>query len=175
MANLPNTTNTQPSSSASTDPANLKLSATSSIDPASLKFAAPSSPTFANLNRQVFNKQKFNDTIDTSFSQLVSPVDPSFFDINLATVEDFFTLYVKFFYEIPKEGGGNSHTYLIQESSDYVNYQPNQEEIEALLEEIADLRTENLELRNDLVQITNTIGEVNDAVAIVRDTQVTQG
>ena len=108
-----------------------------------------------NLNRQVFSKEKFNETIDTSFSQLgPQQSDPSFFDINLATQEDFFTLYDKFFFEIPKEGDTNSHAYLIQESSGYVGFQQNQEEIQALLQEIADLREENLTLRQENVTLT---------------------
>ena len=108
-----------------------------------------------NLNRQVFNKAKFNETIDTSFSQLgVQEEDPSFFDINLATQADFFTLYDKFFYDIPKEGEINSHTYLITESTEYVGFQQSQEEIEALLLEIADLREENLALRQENVELT---------------------
>lgn len=107
-----------------------------------------------NLNRQVFNKQKFNNTVDTSFSELgVQPIDPSFFDINLATIEDFFTLYDKFFFEIPKEGDVNSHTFLINESSNYVGAQQNNEEIQALLQEIADLREENLTLRQENVNL----------------------
>lgn len=113
-----------------------------------------------NLNRQVFNKEKFNQTVNTSFSQLgPQQPDPSFFDINLATQEDFFTLYNKFFFEIPKEGETNSHIYLITESSQYVNFQQNQEEIEALLQEITDLREENLTLRQENVDL---LGQVYD-------------
>jgi hypothetical protein len=101
-----------------------------------------------NLNRQVFNKQKFNDTVDTTFSELgVQQQDPSFFDLNLATVDDFFTLYNRLFFEIPKEGAINSHTFLIKESGDYVGSQQVNEEIQALLQEITDLREENLALR----------------------------
>lgn len=107
-----------------------------------------------NLNRQVFSKEKFNETINISFSQLGSQQpDPSFFDVDLATQEDFFTLYDKFFFEIPKEGPTNSHTYLIAESSGYVGFQQNQEEIQALLQEIADLREENLTLRQENVNL----------------------
>jgi hypothetical protein len=107
-----------------------------------------------NLNRQVFNKDKFNQTVDTSFSQLgPQQPDPSFFDINLATQEDFFTLYDKFFFEIPKEGDTNSHMYLITESSNYINFQQNNEEIQALLQEITDLREENLTLRQENVDL----------------------
>ena len=117
-----------------------------------------------NLNRQVFNKQKFNETVDTEFNQLgVEENDPSFFDIDLATQEDFFTLYNKYFFEIPKEGETNSHQYLIQESSQYVGSQQINEEIQALLQEILDLREENLELRKEIVDLTikTTTADVN--------------
>lgn len=110
-----------------------------------------------NLNRQVFDKKKFNETVDTSFTQLVSQPDPTFFDLNLATVEDFFTLYEKFFFQIPKEGEVNSHTYLIKESSDYVGFQANSEDIQALLDEIASLRQENLSLRQEQISIVQSV------------------
>jgi hypothetical protein len=109
------------------------------------------------LNRQVFDKKKFNETVDTSFTQLVTQPDPTFFDLNLATVEDFFTLYEKFFFQIPKEGEVNSHTYLIKESSDYVGFQANSEDIQALLDEIAQLRQENLLLRQEQISIVQQI------------------
>jgi len=105
------------------------------------------------MKRQVFDKNAFNDTINTEFTQLVNVPDPVFFDINLATQEDFWILYNKFFYQIPKEGDINSHQYLVQTSGDYINYAPQQEEIEALLQEIADLRQENLEIRQEIAQV----------------------
>ncbi len=108
-----------------------------------------------NLNRQVFDKKKFDETVDTSFTQLVSQPDPTFFNLDLATIEDFFTLYNKFFFEIPKEGEVNSHTYLIKESSDYVGFQANSEDIQALLDEIASLRQENLATRQELLDVIN--------------------
>jgi hypothetical protein len=114
-----------------------------------------------NLNRQVFDKKKFDETVDTSFTQLVTKPDPTFFDLNLATIEDFFTLYNKFFFQIPKEGEVNSHTYLIKESSDYVGFQANSEDIQALLDEIASLRQENLSIRQEQIDIVNQIGKTN--------------
>jgi hypothetical protein len=102
------------------------------------------------LNRQVFDKNKFNETVDTSFSQLGKPEeDLSFFDVNLATVEDFFTLYNKFFFEIPKEGVANSHTLLVVESGDYINIERDNEQVNLLTQEISELRTDNLELRKE--------------------------
>ena len=117
-----------------------------------------------NLNRQVFNKQKFNDTVDTTFSELgVQEQDLNFFDLNLATVDDFFILYNKLFFEIPKEGAINSHTFLVKESGDYIGSQQINEEIQALLQEISDIREENLELRKDNIKLitdNNELGNV---------------
>tara|TARA_R110002153_G_scaffold108907_4_gene249634 strand:+ start:1823 stop:2212 length:390 start_codon:yes stop_codon:yes gene_type:complete len=106
-----------------------------------------------NLKRLVFNRKEFNNTVDTEFSQLVTQPDPSFFDVNLATQSDFWILYDKFFYLIPKEGEINSHRYLVETSGEYIDYNPNQEEIEALLAEIAELREENLEVRQQIASV----------------------
>jgi hypothetical protein len=124
------------------------------------------------LNRQVFDKTKFNETVDTSFTQLVQPLDPTFFDLNLATIEDFFTLYNKFFFEIPKEGEVNSHTYLIKESSDYVGFDANNEEIQALLDEIATLRQENLQLRQEQLDLINSLGNRNQTPELIRNPNI---
>ena len=122
------------------------------------------------LNRQVFDKKKFEETVDTNFTQLVQQPDPTFFDLNLATIEDFFTLYNKFFFQIPKEGEINSHTYLIKESSDYVGFSANNEEIQALLNEIATLRQENLSLRQEQIDTINQISQSS----LIKDNQNTK-
>ena len=95
------------------------------------------------LVKEQFDKDKFNQTVNTQFTQLgVEEPDLSFFDPNLATVGDFFSVYNNLFFLIPKEGP-NSHTTLIEESSEYVDYKANQLEIQALLDEIAELREQN--------------------------------
>ena len=106
--------------------------------------------TSVTLIRQAFNKEAFNQTVDTSFTQLgVTEADLSFFDPNLATVGDFFTIYNNLFFLIPKTGP-NSHTTLAVESSEEANYLPNQAEIQALLDEITELREQNLQLIVDM-------------------------
>ena len=114
------------------------------------------------ISRQVFDKDKFNETVDTSFSQLIPLPDPSFFDVNLATLEDFWILYNKFFLLIPKEGEVNSHIYLIEESTEYINYAPNQAEIQALLDEIAELREENLSVYQDLTNQATEFAKIKE-------------
>tara|TARA_R110001592_G_scaffold346703_1_gene639440 strand:+ start:420 stop:788 length:369 start_codon:yes stop_codon:yes gene_type:complete len=112
----------------------------------------------ANLNRQVFDKDKFNETVDTEFSQLITKPDPSFFDLNLATLKDFWLLYDKFFYDIPKLGNIESHEYLAKTSGEYANVDNISSEVQVLLDEIASLREENLELRqNEALNVTKNL------------------
>lgn len=107
-----------------------------------------------NLNKNVFNKEGFTKTVDTSFTQLVTPEvspTPSF------TVDDFFVQYENLFFEIPKEGETNSHQYLVQKSGEYINFTQVSEEIEALLEEIAQLRQDNLDLNQALTDLSRNV------------------
>ena len=115
----------------------------------------------SNLRREAFNRKQFDDTIDTSFSELgVNNVDPSTFDPSLATVGDFFTIYQTLFYQIPKEGDINSHEFLIRESTEYTGLVAQQAEIDALLAEIDELREQNVTLVQDM---TNTITNLEEA------------
>lgn len=104
-----------------------------------------------NLNKNVFNKQDFLKTVDTSFSQLSTPpVDEEPQSISL---DEFFEEYEKLFFEIPKEGELNSHEYLAQRSGEYVNFELTNEEIQALLEEITELRQSNLDLQQEVFDL----------------------
>ena len=117
------------------------------------------------LNRDVFNKTAFNNTIDTSFSQLdQAPPDLSFFDPNLATVDDFFSIYQNLFFEIPKFGDINSHQYLVIESTEYTGFIENQAQIDALLEEIVDLREQNLQLQLDINELMGVKETIDQAI-----------
>jgi hypothetical protein len=106
----------------------------------------------AGLVKQVFDKNAFEKTFDTEFTELLSSDDPSFFSLDLATIGDFFELYLRLFDEIPKLGVVNSHEYLARTSGEFVDYQPQQAEIEELLAEIDQLREENLQLRVDFAE-----------------------
>ena len=101
------------------------------------------------LKAQRFNKEKFNETVDREFTQLISIADPSFFDRDLAVLDDFWYLYDKFFYIIPKLGEIESHQYLAKTSGEYADFATINSEIQALLDEITSLREENLELRQN--------------------------
>jgi hypothetical protein len=122
-----------------------------------------------NLNRNVFDKNAFKNTVDTSFTQLVSTPDPAFFDINLATLEDFFILYEKFFYGIPQFGEVESHEYLIKTSTDYIGFRQTNEDIQALLEEITSLRQEILDIQLASVSETSPQSEVSNNISSLRE------
>jgi hypothetical protein len=109
-----------------------------------------------NLNRQVFDKNKFKNTIDVSFTQLKEqPVEVS--PTNLGNIEEFFTLYSDLFFQIPKFGEVNSHEYLIKESSNYINFSFISEDIKALTDEIASLREENLRLLQQNIELITQV------------------
>ena len=107
------------------------------------------------FNRQVFNKSKFNDTVDTEFTQLIQTPDETFFDVNLATVEDFFTIYGNLFFDIPQLGDSNSHQFLIRQSTEYIGLEEQNATIQALLDEITELREENLEIRKQNLDLVD--------------------
>jgi hypothetical protein len=109
------------------------------------------------LKSQRFDKEKFNETVNTEFTQLTNIPDPSFFDRDLATLQDFWYLYDKFFYIIPKLGEIESHQYLAKTSGEYSDFANISDEIQALLDEIAQLRRENLDLIQDATNLEDAI------------------
>jgi len=108
------------------------------------------------LNKSVFNKNQYSKTINTSFTQLGVKSIQDELD-NQPTANDFFILYNKLFYDIPETGGTNSHEYLIKTSSEYINFDENNELIQELQKEIAQLRTDLLESQKRVIELeTNT-------------------
>tara|TARA_R110000744_G_scaffold264709_1_gene378948 strand:- start:1478 stop:1936 length:459 start_codon:yes stop_codon:yes gene_type:complete len=105
-----------------------------------------------NLNKTVFNKTQYSKIIDTSFNELgvTSIIDEL---TNQPTVEEFFSLYNQLFYNIPELGETNSHQYLIEKSSDYINFDENSEIIEELQKEITQLRTELLDSQKQVIEL----------------------
>ena len=103
------------------------------------------------FNKQVFNKNNYQKIIDTSFKQLGVKTIQEQLD-EQPSVEEFFETYNEIFYNIPELGENNSHEFLIKKSSEYINFDPNQEIIEALQVEISQLRIDLLETQKQLVE-----------------------
>ena len=106
--------------------------------------------------KNVFNKDQYSKTIDTNFRELGTTTVSDDLQSQV-TVEDFFVLYNQLFYDIPPNGETNSHEYLVQQSGEYINFESNLEEIQALQEEIAGLREELLQSQIQLAEATSGV------------------
>ena len=96
------------------------------------------------LIRKIYSKTEYPKIIDTKFSQLGVVSLNEQID-NTVTVNQFFEYYNELFYDIPSLGEVNSHEYLIKTSSDYINFDQDSDEIEALRREITQLRRDLLQ------------------------------
>ena len=104
-----------------------------------------------NLNKKAYAKNQYEKVIDTRFSQLANSVSPNAPLPPSISVEEFFQNYNDIFFQIPKLGAINSHEYLVKTSSDYINADVINNDIQALIEEINALQQQNLELNQQLV------------------------
>ena len=110
--------------------------------------------SLVDLSKQVFEKQQYQQVINTSFSELtVGGTTIAAAITPLPTVQEFFDNYAQLFYQIPKTGETNSHQYLVNQSSAYIGGEGNNEEVTALLAEVTALREENLQLQQQLLDI----------------------
>tara|TARA_R110002124_G_scaffold281174_1_gene455168 strand:+ start:339 stop:785 length:447 start_codon:yes stop_codon:yes gene_type:complete len=130
-----------------------------------------------NFNKTVFNKAQYIKTINTAFSELGVTTVQEQLDTQ-PTVEEFFSLYNQLFYEIPEFGEINSHEFLIQQSSEYINFEANQETIDKLQEEISILREELLDSQKQIVELETgeSLGEdLTDSITSIISTSTGGG
>jgi len=112
------------------------------------------------FSKQVYNKGQYTKVINTSFTQLgIQSIQETI--NNQPTTDQFFDMYNNLFYDIPELGNINSHEYLITKSSEYINFDANQEEIEALQEEITQLRVELLDAQKQNIELQTGTSPVN--------------
>ena len=105
------------------------------------------------ISKTVFNKENFDKVIDRSFKDSLQPVA----DDDEMTVEEFFVEYNRLFYDIPPEGDIDSHRFIINRSSELVDFEKDTEDIQPLLEEIAQLRNQNLEQAGQIIELQTQI------------------
>jgi hypothetical protein len=104
------------------------------------------------LNKQVYDKNQYTKVIDTSFKELgVQSIQERI--ASQPSTNEFFSMYNDLFYDIPETGEINSHEYLIKKSSEYIGFEANQEEIDALQAEIAQLRIELLDAQKQILDL----------------------
>lgn len=105
------------------------------------------------IQKTVYNKEGLSKVVNRSFTEFASPTpveDPD-------TVEELFRLYEKLYFTIPVEGELSSHEYLVNRSSELVNTDLTNEQIQPLLDEIALLRTELLEANEEIANLTSNL------------------
>lgn len=106
-----------------------------------------------NFNLNTLDKVNYLSTINTSFTQLgvtnLPPPDPT----NEESVAEFFDSYNQLFYQIPERGPELSHEYLIKQSSQYINFNQIDDNVQALQDEIAVLREELLEANRQIAEL----------------------
>lgn len=110
------------------------------------------------IRKTVYNKEKYTKVVDREFKTFRNQETEESTD----TVTELFRLYEKLFYEIPKQGETNSHRYIIERSSELVDFEKNNEDIEPLLREITELRRELLNANRRIIELeSNSIREEN--------------
>ena len=114
-----------------------------------------------NLTRNSFSKTQYPKVINTEFSQL-TPQNTEPVAVQNVSVDEFFVLYNKLFFDIPQRGN-NSHETLITTSTEYIGYNPLTTELEALQQEITQLRRQLLDERSGAL---NTIADVLDTAGL---------
>ena len=105
------------------------------------------------IQKIVFNKDKFNKVVDTKFSTFVQPTTLSDTD----TPEELFRLYDKLYYSIDIYGTTNSHEYLYTKSSELAAFDKNTEEIQPLLDEISQLRGQLLDANQQILALETKV------------------
>jgi hypothetical protein len=123
------------------------------------------------FEKTVYSKEEYEKLVDTSFSDPEGPISVSEQLDDQPTIVEFFQMYSDLFYDIPELGEINSHEYLVKQSSEYIGFDSENEEILALQEEIAQLRRELLEEQKKNIELTtgqsidiDTIGEGENTV-----------
>jgi hypothetical protein len=108
------------------------------------------------LNKDYYSKNNYPKVIDTKFNQLgVKPIQEQL--NSQVTVTDFFNSYNDLFYSIPQYGDINSHEFLIKKSSEYINFEADNEYITALQNEISQLRIDLLDEQKKNIDLTTKI------------------
>jgi len=112
-----------------------------------------------NFNLKTLDKVNYLSTINTSFNQLGVINQPPPAPTSDESVAEFFDLYNQLFYQIPEKGPELSHEYLIKQSSQYINFTQNDENIQALQDEIALLREDLLDANQQIAKLElNSVG-----------------
>jgi hypothetical protein len=107
------------------------------------------------LVRKTYNTSAYENAIDPAFTEFVT-VTPIIEEATIS-VSQFFDYYQQIFFDIPVDGVVNSHTYLVQQSQQYIGGSVIDLEKQALIEEINSLRQQLLEMNQSFTTINNIL------------------
>jgi hypothetical protein len=107
------------------------------------------------LVRKTYNTSAYENAIDPAFTEFVT-VTPIIEEATIS-VSQFFDYYQQIFFDIPVDGVVNSHTYLVQQSQQYIGGSVVDLEKQALIEEINSLRQQLLEMNQSFTTINNIL------------------
>ena len=93
------------------------------------------------IQKTVYQKASFGKVVDRGFKSFVSTEEA----VDGRTVKQFFKDYEDLYLDIPVEGDGESHRYLVERSSELIDLEDTLQDIQPLLDEIAELREQLLE------------------------------
>ena len=109
-----------------------------------------------NLIKEVYGRNTYTKVIDTSFSELYTPVTASVNPLPV-TVEEFFNLYNQLFFDIPAMGEVNSHEYLVKRSTEYLGGGVLTDNEKAYIDEINSLRQQLLEANQNYLNLSKIV------------------
>jgi hypothetical protein len=110
-----------------------------------------------NLVKEVYGRNTYTKVIDTSFTELYTPVTASVALGPEVSVEAFFDAYNDLFFQIPATGELNSHEYLVKRSGEYLGGGVLTDNEKAYIEEINSLRQQLLEASTNYLNLTNIV------------------
>ncbi len=105
------------------------------------------------IERQSYKRAQIRTSLDVEFNTFKEKVE----EVDLETVEEFFRLYDKLFYSIPVDGETNSHTYLLEKSSEIADFDKNTDDIQPLIDEITQLREQLLDANQQIFDLQNQL------------------
>ena len=105
------------------------------------------------LLKKIYGSSTYQKVVDTSFTELVSTQQET--EVAELSVDEFFEQYERLFFDVPVSGSINSHTYMVQRSTQYIGGNVDDEEKRALIEEINSLRQQLLDLSQTYLTISN--------------------
>jgi hypothetical protein len=109
------------------------------------------------LVKEVYGRNTFTRVVDTSFTELYTPVTASAAISQQITVDQFFDLYNELFFDIPATGEINSHEYIVARSTEYLGGGVLTDNEKAYIEEINALRQQLLEANANYLNLNNVV------------------